>query len=194
MKNLFAHADKSKYLCIRECCIDIEEFSYIINVVSKVLKYIEMNSRCSTDLRLHNKLGIIKNLSINIVGRSIALLNIINSSRLTEEFEANINTLCNLVNGVVELRNQIREILEDSSSACCTIIKDHFEDVALYIDYFGLKLLIIALNLIKNYSNIPSIYSGKIASSLASLLFASLLNIHNPNVKKALKECFAEPN
>ncbi|MCC6015572.1 MAG: hypothetical protein LM582_00810 [Desulfurococcaceae archaeon] len=191
MKNLFAHADKDRNLCVEECCIAIEEFSFIVNTISKVLKYLDVNSKCSINLGLYNKLSMIKNLSINIVGRFTSLHNLVISGRLAKEIDVSINTLCNLANGVVELRNQVKEVLDSDLVADCRYVKDHLENVTSHIDNIGLKLLIIALNLIKEYPDIPQMYSGKIASSLASLLFASLLSIHNKNVKKALDQCFA---
>lgn len=193
MKNLCAHADKNRIICIEKCCIGVEELSNIANIISKVLKSVEIDPKCDLNPGFYNKLIMAKNLSINIVSRLIALTNIVSGNRLAKEVDVSINTLCNLANSVVELENQFKEILDDPVTMKCRIIKENFEDIVRYLNYLGLKLCIIALTLLKNFKDIPSTYSGKIASSFASLLFASLLNIHNHDVKKALDQCFAIP-
>ncbi|MEM1645069.1 MAG: hypothetical protein QXL96_04230 [Ignisphaera sp.] len=189
MKNLCAHADTLNNICVEQCCISLEDFSQIVDTVAKVIKAVEMSSECSLDIRVYNRLLMLKNLAINTLGKVISLINTIKRCKLNQNTDVIINTLCNLANGIVEIRNIIKEILDESSTITCYTIKTNFENLVRFINYIGLKTFILMLILLNNFDYIPATLSGKIASSFASLLFASLLSIHDVRVKEALKEC-----
>lgn len=189
MKNLFAHADTSGNICVRECCVSLEDFSQIVDTIAKVIKTVEISSECRLNIRIYNRLLMLKNLATNTIGRITSLINAIRHYRLSYDVDANINTLCNLANGIVEIRNIVKEILDESSTSTCHIIKTNFENLVQLVDYIGLKTFILMMVLLNNFDSIPTTLSGKIASSFASLLFASLLSIHDVKIKEALKEC-----
>lgn len=188
MKNLEAHTDMDKGVCIDRCCTHVRDFSHIIDVIAKALKVLK-TSECQPDLRLLNKLDMCKNLVVNTLGRFTALINIMKADRLKHDRDASINTLCNLANSIVEIKNIVTEVLDDHRIAKCNAIKKDFEELALFIDYVGLKIAVLALAILNSVDSIPLELSGKVASSLASLIFSSFLNIHNNEIKRVLKDC-----
>uniref|UniRef100_A0A7C2ZNF1 Uncharacterized protein n=1 Tax=Ignisphaera aggregans TaxID=334771 RepID=A0A7C2ZNF1_9CREN len=189
MKSPNAHADPNRGMCIESCCILVEELSHVIDTISRALKLAETLPTCLSNPRIYSKLQMCKNLSINTLGRFTALVNAVRNGIWGSDPDANINTLSNLGNGVVEIRNIVRELLEEPDTSVCRDIKESLEKMTETIDYLGLKLCILSLSLLSRLNHIQASQSGKIASSLASLLFASLLSIHQDNVKRALNEC-----
>lgn len=190
MKSLSAHADLSRGICVEKCCVYLYELAQITDAIYKLIKIIETSSECRADLRIFNRLELGKNISANIVGRFVALINTIKVGRTNQDPDTSINTLCNLANGVVELRNIVKEVVDDISPICRSAA-DILERLVLNIDRIGLKTVILTLAFLYTIDDISINLSGKIASSLASLMFAALLSIHNNNVRDALKECFA---
>ncbi|MEM1525642.1 MAG: hypothetical protein QW775_03500 [Ignisphaera sp.] len=190
MKSLCAHAETSRGICLEKCCIYLEDFSQIVDIITKAVKVAEMSTECRLNTRIYNRLITLKNLATNTAGRVTSLINVIKYCKFNQDIDASVNTLCNLSNGIVEIRNMVKEILDEPIVATCNTIKTSFENLVQFIDYLGLKTFIIMLVLLNNLNAISSTFSGKIASSFASLLFASLLSIHDNKVKDALKECF----
>lgn len=196
MKNSYAHTDNgiAKNICLKGCCIQLEELTQILDIVSRVRKILELSPNCNINLRIFSRFDLCKNLSANIIGRFTALINLTKNVRINKDYDVCINTLCNLANDLVELRNIVNELLEDPGVADCNIAKDMLSKLILDIDRLSMKMLVIALVFLKTVEIIPPNLSGKIASSLASLLFASLLNIHHSDVKDDLKKCFFYDN
>lgn len=189
MKSLCAHADTSRGICLEKCCVYLEDFTQIVDIITKAVKTAEMSPECHLDTRTYNKLIMLKNLATNTAGRVTSLINVIKYCRFDHDIDASINTLCNLANSIVEIRNIAKEILDEPTVATCHTIKTIFENLVRFVNYLGLKMFIVMLVLLNNLNTISPMFSGKIASSFASLIFASLLTIHDAKVKEALKEC-----
>ncbi|MEM1541410.1 MAG: hypothetical protein QXK50_04845 [Ignisphaera sp.] len=190
MKSLKAHSERSRSLCMGSCCISIDNFTSITDTISKILIQKEL-SKCSLNPKLIDKLETLKNLSINSTERFLALINHIKSDKNNINIEPYVNTFCNLANNIIELRNIVRELLEESSIKFCNDISRKLNEVSNIIGTISVTFSILALAALAKINNMSMNLSGKIASSLASLIFAFLLDIHTDNIRKALIMCYS---
>ncbi|MEM2228853.1 MAG: hypothetical protein QW101_02660 [Ignisphaera sp.] len=172
------------------CCISIDNFTSITDTISKILIQKEL-SKCSLNPKLIDKLETLKNLSINSTERFLALINHIKSDKNNINIEPYVNTFCNLANNIIELRNIVRELLEESSIKFCNDISRKLNEVSNIIGTISVTFSILALAALAKINNMSMNLSGKIASSLASLIFAFLLDIHTDNIRKALIMCYS---
>ncbi|MEM4868176.1 MAG: hypothetical protein QXK54_05150 [Ignisphaera sp.] len=188
MKSPKAHSERS--LCIGYCCISIDDFTFITDTISMILIQKEL-SKCSLNLKLINRLETLKNLSVNSTERFSALINYMKSNKNNANIESYVNTFCNLANNIVELRNIVRELLEESSIRFCDNISNKLEELSNKINTISVTFSTLALAALAKISNMYMNLSGKIASSLASLIFSFLLDIHTDNVRKTLTMCYS---
>lgn len=188
MKSPKAHSERS--LCIEYCCISIDDFTFITDTISMILIQKEL-SKCSLNPKLINRLETLKNLSVNSTERFSALINYMKSNKNNANIESYVNTFCNLANNIVELRNIVRELLEESSIRFCDNISNKLEELSNKINTISVTFSTLALAALAKISNMYMNLSGKIASSLASLIFSFLLDIHTDNVRKTLTMCYS---
>lgn len=175
---------------MKECCIYIMDLTNILDVISRLLRWVKQPIEHELSQKIINRLDICKNLLINIIGRFTAFINSIENIKELNRYDASINTICNLANNIVELRNVIKELLDEPSIASYKDVKNILEKILIEIECIGIKISAMSLSFLGLTANIPINLSSKISSSLASLLFASLLNIHSEDVKNTLKTCY----
>lgn len=191
MKSSNAHADKSTALCINDCCVSVGELAMLVNTLSRLLRFLEVSRECRVDPRFYAKLKMGEELAVNLVGRFTALISRYRSG-IGNDVESYVNTISNFANGLVELRNIAKELLDETVSSSCRDVAEALNSIAIDIDVIGLKASAMLLALLGSLSQIPQSASGKIASSIGSMVFASLLSIHREKIRNSLQICYTD--
>ncbi len=133
----------------------------------------------------------LRNAFVKVVGGVRALrsrVKNLRSIRELDDVQTAVNTIVNLFNRVVEIRNLLlraRDAVSDLGIAEASRI----DEVVAKLDRETLRMLIVTLWMLPQLKKIERDDSGRLASSLGTALFAALLNVHEPSVRNALKEC-----
>ncbi len=184
MKPPNAHSESIRICISHRCCIFIEDLTHLLDFFTKISVLL---SKCGSETRIFNDINLCKNILANLLSEYSGIITRVKQLNGLKYDVVLISTLTNMINRIIELRNIIQRLNENAYECTDTqkIINEAYIDtLILLIKYSSLLLFLIS-----KANNIDQDLAGKISSSLASALFASLLNIHNRQILENLKAC-----
>ncbi|MEM2262561.1 MAG: hypothetical protein QXK24_08935 [Ignisphaera sp.] len=190
MSNPYAQTDSISICVDAECCIDLNSLTEIIDHLTKIVKMVQ-SSKCipyEISNRTVNRLTQSKRAVLNAISSLEATIKSIASYNPVREDI--LSSLLNMATRLIECRNSVGESIDDIIQLeCREEIQNSLAALSNYID----TSLIIILALILTVSSMVKVNQkvGKRLSSIAaSMLFASMMNIHMEPIQKIFSKCF----
>lgn len=109
-----------------------------------------------------------------------------------------INTVVNMLNRIVEVRNLVLRVRDAVEERCdelkargieCERISKLVDEATMLIDIETAKMVRCSLWLVPRL-RVDRDDSGKLASAIATALFASMLSLHLDDIRRVYRLCF----
>ncbi len=178
-------------LCLtRECCVDEDEVSRVLNRVSPVLLAV---SRSKLREDVSRDVEASRNALVKVLGGARALrsrVKNLKSLREVDDVETIVNTFVNTLNRVVEVRNllqRMKEVAEDSGEQ---ELAQRIREAMAYLSALAIEFSAVALRAIHELKELGRDDCGKLASAIGTAIFAALLDADTEVVRQALAKCF----
>jgi len=108
-----------------------------------------------------------------------------------ENYDDVINTLVNMLNRIVEVRNIVSEVRDSLKNLGVEAgdLTDRIENLVTAIDRASFRLSLVALNIVARLRTLTRDDSGRLASAIGTAVFTSLLSLHVDDVRNSMAAC-----
>jgi len=182
-------------LCFSDrCCLSEDEASKVLDVVSTLLTFLRRHST-KIDNAIHTAmrdLEAARNAMYRVVGGIRALRSRFKNLRSFDELtdvESVVNTVVNVLNRLVEVRNLIQRVRDEAESSGLSDVVQYVDSHVPMLDGVIIKASLIGLRIALNLPKVSRDDSGKLASAIGTAFFASLLSLHEDVFRKYVDGC-----
>ncbi len=181
-------------LCLsRTCCFTEEDASKIMDLLSAIsLAFRRHPHEASEVSAVMRDLEAARNAMHKVAGGIRALRSRFKNLRSFDELndtESVVNTIVNVLNRLVEVRNLIQRTKEVAEDMRLNDIAQEIESSVPALDSVIARAALIGLRISLNLPRLTRDDSGKLASAIGTALFASLLSLHEAAFRKEMSRC-----